>query len=79
MTDVGIPTGAETSLRHHIQTGSGAHASYAAGTRDSFPGVYRPKLEAPGVYRPKLEAGHLPITLKTSGALLQQLRAVFIE
>jgi hypothetical protein len=31
------------SLRHRMQNGSGAHpASYAMGTRDSFPGVKRP-------------------------------------
>jgi hypothetical protein len=34
------------SLRHHVQTGSGAHpASYPAGTRGFFPAMKRPGRE----------------------------------
>jgi hypothetical protein len=40
MIRVRFPAGAgNLSLRHHVQTGSGAHpASYPVGTRDSLPG-----------------------------------------
>jgi hypothetical protein len=49
MIDVRKPAGAGNfSLRHSVQTGSGAHpASYPmGGTRGSFPGVKRPGCEA---------------------------------
>jgi hypothetical protein len=48
MIGVRFPEGAGNfSLRHRVQTGSGAHpAPYPMGTGDSFPGVKRPGREA---------------------------------
>jgi hypothetical protein len=44
---VGVPVGSRIFTTQIVQTGSGVHAtSYTMGTRDSFPGVKRPRREA---------------------------------
>jgi hypothetical protein len=47
MIGVRFPAGAgKFSLRHHVQTGSGAHPAPYPGTGGSFTGVKRPEREA---------------------------------